>query len=200
MAFIPAANTVRVVFDYTWDGENVVNVMHVVTPDGVTLEKMQDVAAIARGWWVNELSPALSEDIQLESVTVTDISVEDGQQTIDITGLPDTGDVASESVPNNVALCVSGHTFFTGRSNRARTYVAGLPNSAVVNNTVLTGNLGVIVDAFNEYRALLVAEGYFPVVASFVNNGVPRVTAQVHGINSYTANDRVDTQRRRLPS
>jgi len=199
MAFIPVPNGMRIALEQRLDDQQVVNVFYCLQPTGVTVADLTAIAGIFKDWWINELSPVLSQDISLERVVATDVSVEGGNQVTDTGGLPDTGDVATEAMSNNVALCVTRYTLFTGRSRRGRSYVAGLHTASITNNTVLTSPLAVIVTAFGQLSLNIQAGGYVFVVASFQSGGVPRVTADVRGVASFAANSRVDTQRRRLP-
>jgi len=199
MAFIPVPNGVRVALEQSLDGQLVVNVYYVDKPAPIITADLTTIATIFRDWWIGDLSVPLANDLALNAVVATDVSIEGGSQVTLTASLPAIGGSAVAAVPNNVALCVTRYTLFTGRSRRGRSYYAGLTEGIVTNNTVVAPQLATILAAQGQLSLDLQAAGFRWVVASFVSGGVPRVTADVRGVASFAANNRVDTQRRRLP-
>jgi hypothetical protein len=94
---------------------------------------------------------------------------------------------------------MSWRTGFSGRSFRGRTFYAGIANTEVSDNlisTTLAANL--LADATTLLNDLI-AGGHNLVVFSQYADGAPRVTGVGTPINQAIIDNRIDTQRRRLP-
>jgi len=200
MPFIPAPNSVRVTLEFTLEGEIVVNVYYVSIAAPIATANLTQIAEIFRDSWITAFSPFLSQDLILERVTSLDVSVDGGTQVVLTALLPETGGIAASAAPNNIALCVTKHTLFTGRSNRGRAYIAGIAASSITDNEVSSTVQAGLIAAHESLRTDLFDVPCNIAVVSYFTAGAPRATAQVRGIASFSANNRVDTQRRRLPN
>jgi hypothetical protein len=190
----------RATLEFTLNGEVVVNVYHVTSDVPIVSIDLINVATILRDWWANNMLEAISSDMGLDRVTVTDVSQENGEQYIlDVTpSIPGISPLPSNA--NQVALVMSWRTAQTGRSYRGRSYIAGLPDAAITDNNV-TGILAAYVtDAGVQLIDDMFLAGYHLVVASYYSNGTPRVIAAATEIDTVLVNTRIDTQRRRLPT
>jgi hypothetical protein len=189
----------RVVLEQSLEGQLVINVYYVTKASPVVSIDLTTIAEIFADWWTADLSDFLSNDLSLQRVLVTNMSAADGEQIIFTDGLPVNGGITTESEPNNVALVVSRLSGFAGRSSRGRVYLAGLASASVGNNLVASTVQAGVVSAHNTLNATIISAGYIPVTASFISDGEPRGFALTRVITDWAANNRVDTQRRRLP-
>lgn len=199
MPFIRLPLGIRIVLEYTLDGEPVINVYHVTTDDPISTLKLQTIAEVFVSWWVNELSQSLSHDMTLLGVSALNLDVDNGEKVL-VPALPVTsGGVAVASLPNNVALVVGMSTLRTGRSFSGRSYLAGIDEDAVTGNNIPIASAASLGLSFLELVVGLLAENTDLVVASFVADGVPRAEGVATEVTAFHVNTRVDTQRRRLP-
>jgi hypothetical protein len=105
----------------------------------------------------------------------------------------------STILPNQVAVVTTFLTGFVGRSFRGRAYNVGLGEANITNNTVV----GTFRTSRNtQWTALIDITGsnspVFSVCSRF-QGGLPREAGILTPIIGVVTNDRVDTQRRRLP-
>lgn len=200
MAFIRLPDGVRVALEYEAFGKIVVNVYHVTTTDPIITVKLVDIAEIFETWWAVDMASNFSDEIELTNITALNLDEANGEKII----LPITpavpGGMASTAVPNNVALVVSMNTAQTGRSFRGRAYSAGLSSADVDGNDITSVKAAAIITDYEQLDTDLTAENVQLVVASFVSNKAPRAEAIGTNVVSFSANTRVDTQRRRLPA
>jgi len=199
MAFIPTANTVKITLEFNLHGELCVNVYYATLSSPVITANLTQIAEIVKDWWIASAAPFLSQDLTLDRVTVMDVSVEDGGQAVETTDLPAPGEITTASIANQVAMVVTKHTLFSGRSSRGRAYIPGMAQAGISSNTIpSTVQVGLIA-AHSQLQTDLFAVPCNLTVVSFVDNGVPRTAGRPRGIASFSGNNRVDTQRRRLP-
>lgn len=202
MAFIPTGNTVEVFMDHLAVGvEGKGWVFHFERDEPVNVAGMEDLAALLVTWWKTEIAPLISNGVQLQRVKMRDISTLDSFVLDYTTGLPDTGDVTGDKLPLNAALCLKLATNLAGRSHRGRMYWFGLAESQVTDNYVALAVVDAIETAVNTLKGdYLPGSGWTWVVTSFQYQGEPRSEGQNTPIANVVAVDnRVDTQRRRLP-
>jgi len=201
MAFIPAPNLVSVEFRTTWDGQQTENRINVDLLTAPTAANVQALATACHTWWVGNVTALTPASLILREVFVRDQSTLNGfAATAAPTGsVP--GTLSGNSLPNNVAICASIRTLFTGRSARGRWYWQGLTESQVTGNTVDAGTLASIDAALTNLASVVAALSHFWVIASYFSGGVPRPGGPVY----FVVNDiifvdaTVDSQRRRLP-
>lgn len=212
MPFIPALNTARVVLHQVLHSQVVTSTFHVRKDTAWSAPELTTLAETFIDWWNDDLAPNLSINIALDKVGARDMTVADGLA-VEILAPPASGgDIANPAMPGNVALAVKHVTGFAGRNRRGRTFQAGIPESSQEGNEVTTVVRGAIVSAYEALRGDMVAADQELVVASFYdgtvlelqNNGetikvpVPRATALLTPVLSFTADLNLDSQRRRL--
>lgn len=212
MPFIPAANTAKVVMNMRLHGQRVTNTIYVEGPSPFDASGLSDLAAAIWTWWGGSLNAFLSDGIALESVTARSMHTEEAPGIEYTGGAPLPGDVASPALPGNVALAVRLKTGLTGRNRTGRIFIGGLPEGAVVGNTVDPATVNGIAAALQTLIELVVTPYGRLVVASFYNgtaltelpNGerrrlpVPRATALLTEVLTAVAEPYTDSQRRRL--
>lgn len=199
MAYIRLPLGIKVAVEYDWNGEPVVNIYHVVTPDPITSIKLTTIANVFITWFVGNLASRMSNEIALTGVTALNLDVANGEKIFAPQIPPFAGTIVGESVSNNVASVCSLYTAQTGRSFRGRSYIAGMAELYVAQNELDAAVAAGIVADFVVLDGALVAANCTLVVASFQSGGVPRAVGIATSTDSYAVNLRVDTQRRRLP-
>lgn len=200
MPFIVLPLGIKIVLEFDLNGEIVINVYHATSTDPITGIKLLTIAQIMVSWWIDTQSDSFSQDLTLLSVETTDISIENGER-VTLPASPFTpGAVLVEATPNNVAQVVTFLTAKTGRSFRGRSYLCGIDKDSVTDNEISLTATAVLAANFAQLRTDLDVEGVTLSVASFYHNLLPRVEGVATPIDSFRINQRVDTQRRRLPS
>lgn len=199
MAYIRLPLGIRVSVEFTWNGEEVVNIHHVVMDTTPTLLDLTAIGTVIRDWARDNLMPNLSDQCELTGVTALDLNVPNGDKVYVPMAPPEPGNVAGESMPNNVALVCSFYTEKTGRSFRGRAYVPGMAELYVTDNYVNSAVAAEVALTYSELQTLLFVESGTLVVASFFAAGIPRAEGIGTRVRSFATNLRVDTQRRRLP-
>lgn len=201
MPFVPVVNTVSVEFRTTWDGQQCENRIFVDLFTTPTQALCQAVANAGLTWWTGNMVAITPSTLALREVYVRDQSQLNGfQATATPTGaLP--GTLLSPSLPNNVSVCASIRTSFTGRSARGRWYFQGLTEGGVVGNTVDAGVLTSIDAALTNLASAIAALGWNWVIVSYISLGDPRPGGPVKfSVNNILFVDStVDSMRRRLP-
>lgn len=213
MAFIPAVNTAQVKIWQRLHGQDVINQIYVSNASVWGSADLADLCDLVIAWWNDSLADELHADITLQKVSARDMSLEDGAG-VEIAAPPGSGGnlLTSGGMPGNVAIVVKFITGLTGANRRGRVFVSGMSEEDVNGNTVTDNYRDQLVIDFGELRTLLVAAGYQHVVASFYNgtalvdlpNGetrkrpVPRATALLTPIETYTADTNLDSMRSRL--
>jgi len=201
MAFVPVINTVSVEFRTTWDNQHCENRIYVDLLSAPTTTLCQALANACLTWWTGNVVSLTPANLALREVFVRDQSQLNGvSATASPTGaLP--GTHAGTSMPNNVSICASIRTLFTGRSARGRWYWQGLCNDQVTDNNVLSGTITSIDAALTNLASVIAALGHFWVIVSYISLGVPRPGGPVKFVvNDIVFVDTVvDSQRRRLP-
>jgi hypothetical protein len=148
-------------------------------------------------WFLNTLTPQLSDDWTASRVIVTDISNATGPRYEAIATGP--GGTSGEASPNNVAACISLRTAQRGRSGHGRNYIPAIPSSLVTLNTIDNAYLASLVTI---YEGLIGAGTFVPgwqfCVVSRFSGGVARTPPITIPIVSVTfTSDKVRSMRSR---
>lgn len=200
MTFIPTPQGVKVELNYSLGGLPAANVIWVDVNTAVTPALVEAVADSVGNWFETNLIAVMANDISLVNVIATDGSTQEGTQSIYTGDLPSNGSVASASLPGNVACVATWRTGFTGRSARGRIFLPGVPEIAVVQNTIQPAYL---VNYGESLNALLEAvntdvPGAFVAVNSFYTGGVARTAGRMLQVETVTLRAKVGTMRGRL--
>lgn len=200
MAFIPVANTVMAELRFTLDGQQVENTLYFQRASPWTAPLGVLLGDHLLTWWEDNMSPALSDNIALDSVHVTDLTAVDG---FAVDSVPDgsiPGAIGGDALPNNCAVCISFRSASRGRSGRGRNYICGLARDSVVANTLTSGAGISFVAAYNALPAVAGASAATWVIVSRFLDGAPRAAGITRSITTVILLDlTIDSQRRRLP-
>jgi len=199
MAFIPFENVARCTINMELAFQQVANVLYFLRTstidDTFLLNLGEDIAA----WWTGSLRALLSENIVLKNVTCMDMTTSSGSVIV-ADGADTPGLLAENAISLNTALVVTHRTPKRGRAFRGRTYIVGLGVSQVINEgNAASGAVTGAVTHFEEFLTPASFHGAIPVVASRQEAGVVRTTGVATAIVSYSADSKLDSQRRRLP-
>jgi hypothetical protein len=181
------------------DGQKVENVYHLDGAAPANGADLVDMAILFADWWDVTMQPLVTDVVQLVAVVAKALDTESSPAIEYVTGLPLTGGDTTGSLPNNVTLAVKWLTGLSGRSFRGRTYHIGLSKDQVADNIVVATPLAAIVAAYNTLISDTTSAGRFMAVASSITGGAPRTTGVMTPIVSATADNTIDSQRRRLP-
>jgi hypothetical protein len=200
MPFIPFANTAFSQVRYTLDGQQVMNTLWWENVTAWDAGSLADLTSAIADWASGNLMPIMTSTLSLREVFARDMSTENSFEATNVISPAQSGG-AGPGLPNNVSLCISMRSSVTGRSQRGRNYLPGIPADQTVGvNLIDPDYVASILDVY----AMLLDNALFPnwtlVVASRFHNNAPRLVGQNTPIASFSAIDNViDSQRRRLP-
>lgn len=199
MAFITALDTVKVVLNQLFGNQELANIIYFLKSGGWSEADMTALAADIEDWWTDEIAPWLSSALSLVGIDVVNMET-DNAPSISRTVSPAVPGLAStEAVPANAAGVVTFRTANRGRSSRGRNYLGGLTIDTIEGVNEIGAN--VVAGLIQGYEALSTIEtgnSCEHVVASFYHLKQPRSTALLQEVLSYTMDNNVDSQRRRL--
>jgi len=201
MGFVASPNCGEFGLQITVNGQKCANVFHVEGAAPYNAGTLTVVSAFLTTWWFDNIRPQLSNDValtsiiarSLESINAPSIEFDD---TMPIVGSASTN---GPILPHNVTVAIKWTTGLRGRSYRGRTYHPALYEGQVVGSIVDAGELTQLVDGYSALIPALAAEGYTLVVYSRYANKLERATGVCTPITNCSADDVVDSQRRRLP-
>lgn len=181
------------------DGGFGMNILHCIGNSGDPVEdNLVAIQTVVLDWIVGELSPATSNFISFDKLTVTDISTEFGQQLV-ISTLG-TGSVASGPDAGNVTIAVTKRTGLVGRSRRGRVYHYGVPTTWTAQNYLVAPGTTNIPACWNQLLVDMAAVVGGLAVLSRWEDGVLRTEGLLTPITTFGLSDNVlDSMRTRLP-
>jgi len=201
MPFVAAPNIIECQFRGTLDGQQVMNRIHVNVTGTPTEGDCATVAAAAAQWWLDNVQDLVVVTASLREVFCKSLEEENGPQASFTAGLPASGTIDLDGLPNNCALCVSLRTGLSGRSARGRWFWYGFADTQANGSTVVGGVRDSIDAAMTNLLAVIEALSALWVIVSFIHNGAPRAGGPVYFVvtNIVIIDDTIDSQRRRLP-
>jgi hypothetical protein len=133
----PVPNAIKVQFQGTYNGIPWANIVHLKTAAAtITQPRMQTLAANMFTDYATDLMPNLSSHVTLKSVTVTDISTSTGLGAV-ATGTQ-AGGQGGNDMGANCAWVLSWSIPTRYRGGRPRTYLPGIPQSAIQDSRSLS--------------------------------------------------------------
>lgn len=204
MAFQPVVDTVEIDILYTLNGETAQNVLYAELPGGYILADLVALAAQidvqVNGTWKPQQPP---EAVYVRT-EVRGLAVPNDLIATDNTNAG-AGTFGASTLPNNVTFVVKKESGLTGRSARGRLYWIGIPFTqmqAADENRLVAAYVTAVVAAVDSQRTGILAVGaWLPVLVSRFAEGIPRTTGLTFNwVSSTNVDDRVDTQRNRLPA
>lgn len=205
MAFIPCPNTIEAQLVYTMELEPCENVYHVTYGAAPTQASLLTLAGVFAAWETANGSQHRSNQCALHTIRLRDIAVPSGQELIFTVTPAISGINASAPLPNNCTIATAFRTGVAGRSNRGRSYWIGMTQSMVSANNVVGSIETAILADYTALKTALAGNGTPLVVLSkYSGTGptgkpLPRGSGVTTPVISFSMDDTVDSQRRRLP-
>lgn len=204
MAFIPVANAAKVACLFTQYGQKLVNTLWFIKSGGWSATDLTDLAIAINSWVTAEIIPLTASSCSFIGSTAVDMSSA-GQEGVEIDeGTPVPGTGGSPGLPSNVTAALKFLTGLTGRSNRGRNFLVGIPAQATTGDLVNSASSAEWVAAYNALADYLVDLGADHVVASLYSGvdsagkPIPRSAGVVHSVTAYAMDLALDSMRRRL--
>jgi hypothetical protein len=189
----------RLEMHYLFQNEHCMNTFWLksnLNETSATLE--QEIAGTFVNWWVSEIKPLVTGQLQLYEVVVKELRP-DGIAILYTEDLPASGSKTEEALPNNVALAVHWGTGLVGRSRHGRTFHMGMTIDQVTNNHCdIASDIQTAYDGLRTTLDNITLNVEFSVV-SFVSGGFWRQQPLVTPISGVAVESTLDSQRRRLP-
>jgi hypothetical protein len=207
--YVPVANTVQAELRQTLGGQQLMNVQHWEFGSTVTIALMEALGDGLITWWSAFMAPLLTSNLSLIELYLTDLTSVSSATVSRTAGLPAFGVIGVESMPSNVAACISFKTASRGRSFQGRNYIAGLSINDVLLNIIDLDvrqaivnayiNLGPMGDDLNANHVVVSRYSGYTIVDG-KKIPTPRAAGITSDITTYKfTTDSVRTQRDRLP-
>lgn len=203
MAWPYLAGMVKIVVTYGYNGTPSINVHFVLEREPSSPVPPAVLLAAANSFqdaYANEWKNQMGDEWAINNIVAQDWSLPDGQQIQTSLQLPIDGSEIGLAIPASVALVVSHRTDRTGRSRRGRTYLPGLTEGNTAFNTADADAVIEAADTFDVLDTNLDLQDLDHVVYSLYSGGVAREVPVATVVTNRIVNNRVDTQRRRLPT
>jgi hypothetical protein len=199
MAFQPVEATALIELIQFLDNQVIENTLYFRQANDYDAADLEALALNLSVWWAVNIRPQMASTLSLVGVRATALHDQTGPQFISTVGLPSTGAVLVDSVPNNSAFCLSFRTALIGRAFRGRNYISGLPESVVTMSRLAGATATALQTAYEQIQPGLPA-GTTWVVVSRTVNGVLQSVGLTNQVTSVVFQDlNMDSQRRRLP-
>jgi hypothetical protein len=196
MAIVTIPDTVRIVFEYEWGGEPVVQIHWGKSSITITPTQLANLAAALKTWWQTYLKVQQHSSLSLQRIYIAE--EKEGGLYASVT-VNEAGTVTGDSMPASVAQVVTFSGGIRGRAFRGRTYVPGMGEASALGNETNPTYVGALAVAYGQFYAQLAVFSMQHVIVSRVDEGVPRTPPITTNVATYIVTARVDTQRRRLP-
>lgn len=201
MAFIPVPDVAQFNVRGTINGIPMENVLNFVkdTPAEWVVAELNVASLALRQAWQDHILDVLSVEYEALTVYARDLTSASGAVS-EVGFLPGSvGIVTGDSLPGNVAACITHRTGRAGRSFRGRTFIGGLAESSTLLNNLTDAYATTLIDAWRLVIDDMKAVDFIFVIPSRFTNNAPRTTGIYTQVDSSVLRDqRVDSQRRRL--
>jgi hypothetical protein len=200
MAFIPILNGAQCEIRYTWNGEQVENVIGLAIPTDYDVASFATLAGQIVSAWETYASTVSSNECALRELYFTDLQSSFGSTYSHSIPVPLPGDLSVDSVPNNCSCAISFRTRFRGRSYRGRNYPPGMPETLTDGSRVAQAWRDAWTSFYATVYGAALANGTPMGVISRRENGLPKTIGGITPITTILfVDDVIDSQRRRLP-
>lgn len=200
MPFVPVANTVMAEIRMSQDFQNVENTLYFEFATPPAIGDLVDLSSDLQAWWIANYGPLAHNGVTLREIFLTDLTSSSGPTFTRVPPSLTVGGVGGEALPNNVTCSVSFRTGSRGRSFRGRNYFVGLADSQVAHNTLASGFVTALIDAYEALAPAITSVDVTWVVVSRFSGGVERAAGVTTPILTVSVvDDTVDSMRTRLP-
>lgn len=199
MAFVPVNNVAKADIIYQINGEHVQNSIYVEKDTSWDNFSLQSLGQDIRDWWGGVFKFAHVTSSTIERIFVTDLTSETSPRVEYTANMPDAGVVAGLALPNNVAFAIRLLTDLRGRSYRGRVFHCGIPVAEANGNLITSAHKAALISSYEQLLSTINGTaGWTQVVVSRISGGVPRLGGVTTPITAISADDKLDSQRRRL--
>jgi hypothetical protein len=198
--FIPAPNTAKLEMVYTFQGTFAENVVYFQNPSGWNATSLALLNSAAFTAWSARIKPAQTSQLTLVRLKATDVAVDNGAYNELSPTSGNTGTEASPPTALGSTVAIKFTTGLSGRSQRGRLFFIGLTEDATDGNKLNLGFGASLADSYKLFMQDIEAD--IPdtkhVVVSYCTDKAWRTTAGIQEVTGYSADDYIDSQRRRL--
>lgn len=200
MPFVAFPNTALVEIVTQSPNAIMVNTLYVEKGSAWTGTQLNGLANTVWDWWDAEISPFVSDAIDLVKVRARDMSAQFNFVEEFVGASPVDGNVSAGILPGNATMTIKFGTGMAGRSRRGRNYVIGLTEDQVSGDNVAPLTVSGYIAAYEELASILDGVGMTHVVASRANCPDPETpcAGNTWPVTTYSSDGIVDSQRRRL--
>lgn len=199
-AYIPANHAAKLELIYDQDDQLVVNTFHAVNDQGWNASTLAQFCSLGKNWFDANVKFFYPVEYSLRAVRATDLTTQDGAVSELSIVPPDFGaNTENVPLPNNVTVVIKWNTSKRGRSYSGRMFYPCLMDHMVAGNRLNSAGVSAVGTAGAGMLTAVQQAGWRPVVVSYCNNKAWRTEAAVTQIDTYSLNEVLDSQRRRLP-
>lgn len=197
MAFIPTPHGARIVMNWA-KGTETFSYVFYATKAGYDLTAQQQLAD-AVDLAVNSVWKAqMGSQVSYVNTTVYDARESDGPIVMQ-NAHAGPGTASTETLPINLAVCVTIRTAGRGRSSRGRKYVSGFTEGAITNGVWQAGQTANALNFMYAVHTAIGDAGWQHVIRSIQQDGQPVNPAATRAVTTMTVRGAmVATQRRRV--
>lgn len=199
MSFIPTAGAVRTDMQFSCAGQQVHNIFWFSRDAAWTQAEREALNTALAAWWNVSGKQNFASAIALTQITTVNQDANNAPSSTLIVSPAVAGTNVAAAAANNVSLCTTLRTALRGRSYRGRTYFGGISSLSVQDAiTFTTQTLTNFVTMMTALQTAVTALGAVWVVVSKWINKVPRAQGLKTPITAISADQYIDSQRRRL--
>jgi hypothetical protein len=197
--FVPAPNMVRTSLVFLLDGQIVVNTFNFRFNTQPTIIEMGNLNTAMQTWYNASYKPVCPSSAVLNQINTIGLWSQSAPGVL-LPVSPGIAGTSTPALPANGTYCSSIRTLSRGRNFRGRSYLPGLPQTALSGiSSVTSGFAGNIQTAIAQLMTPAnVANFAFVIISRWLNN-VARGTALDTLVTAITGDLTTDSQRRRLP-
>jgi len=198
--YIPVPNTAKFEMIFSQDDQTIVNVFHARAGSGWDATELTNMLDQLVSFFTDEMQGNYPIEYSLRLLRGTDLSSETGAVAERALFPPLFGTVEEANpLPNNVTAAVKWNTALRGRSYRGRTFIPCLMDPHVAGNRLSVAGLAYAGNYANGLYGCFTRGEIQMVVVSLCHGKQWRTTGVATAITSYSVNEVLDSQRRRLP-
>jgi hypothetical protein len=203
-------NCVQIVLNWNLSagkvGHNVMygRVSGIPAPTAAQAEAIRAALTTGAAW--TAVATIMAASTSLGSVTLRSVHTP-GQPIVQSTGAAAPGTSAALALPNEVAICATLRTGFTGPSNRGRIYIPGVASDSLLSgNVIAPGTVTALTNWVTGFTAIFSAQGFTWVIGQVARAAYTgstgtqhpaRAAASVPVTSATVRNNTWDSQRRR---
>lgn len=197
--YIPADRTAEVKVMFQTPGGYAQNSFHFIKSTEWSSTDLDDLAHAMEDWVKGSYLPIVSGQVSYTGIVATDLSDSNGPQVELPCTSGCTGGNGSNVLPSNVTVAIKLTTPLRGRSYRGRNFFVGLTEDAVSGDTVASGTVTAIQDAWDSLVGIdAILTGAALAIVSYCQAGAWLTSAVVTTVTAASVENTVDSQRRRL--